>query len=237
MKVILLSKSFQQNSSYSRRAIGEHQSPCPGVHSSYVRNGFSFPFPELQCTYPPFPSFLSRLLTVLPLCNLRQSGCLLPWLWCWFNCQPLTHLVAILLLWCWSHLTVPPRVSTLGGHFALEAWCCGWWAVLAGLHWLAGRLQPVMSSRQLAPPLVSSHSSPSSLSFPSKLIFFSHFFLSLLLLSLAHILFPSKNFDIRFIHPVGQPHVHLILHFCLFPIFPFFLFLQNSREIGQLSPN
>ena len=147
------------------------------------------------------------------------------------------HLVAILLWWCWSHLTVPPRVSTLGGHFALEAWCCGWWAVLAGLHWLAGRLQPVMSSRQLAPPLVSSHSSPSSLSFPSKLIFVSHFFLSLLLLSLAHILFPSKNFDIRFIHPVGQPHVHLILHFCLFPIFPFFLFLQNSREIGQLSPN
>ena len=109
-----------------------------------------------------------------------------------------------------------PRVWTLGGHFALEAWCSGWWVGQAGLHWLAACHQPVMSSRQLAPPLVSSHSSPSSLSFPSKLIFFSHFFLSLLLLSLAHILFPSKNFDIRFIHPVGQPHVHLILQFCLF---------------------
>ena len=128
----------------------------------------------------------------------------------------LVQLSALHTWWCCPYLTLPPRVSTLGGHFALEAWCCGWWAVLAGLHWLAGRLQPVMSSRQLAPPLVSSHSPlppfPSLPNSYSSLISFSLccFF------PLAHILSPSKKFDIRFIHPVGQPHVHLILQFCLF---------------------
>ena len=106
-----------------------------------------------------------------------------------------------------------------------------WLALVGRAPPASNELPPISSSSRLL-PLPSS-----SLSFPSKLLFFSHFFLSLLLLSLAHILFPSKKFDIRFIHPVGQPHVHLILHFCLFPIFPFFLFLQNSREIGQLSPN
>ena len=95
----------------------------------------------------------------------------------------------------------------------LMLWLVGsacWLALVGRAPPASNELPPISSSSRLLP--LSSSSLPFLSNSYSSLISFSLccFF------PLAHILYPSKKFDIRFIHPVGQPHVHLILQFCLF---------------------